>query len=195
MTIFDLLFIAAFLAAMGTLIVAIVSAFRGRGARSLAILQKLAFCTAVYIGLVYMVTALSKPAVLRVGDPQCSDDWCIAVERVERMPKNSVAVYNVALRIFSRARRVAQRELVAKDVYLVDAEWRRYNPVLTGSEIPLNTLLQAGESVTTSRTFELPPDTRNIGLKIDRSQPRILPICLIIGECGAFHKGTIVRID
>jgi hypothetical protein len=195
MTLFDLLFIAALLAAMGALIIAIVSAFRGRGARARAILRRLAFCTAVYIGLVYMVTALSKSAVLSVGDPECSDDWCIAVESVKRTPKNSVAVYDVTLRIFSRARRVAQRELAAKDVYLTDAGWRRYDPVLTGSEIPLNTLLQPGESVTTTRTFELPRDVRDISLMVDRSQPLILPICLIIGECGAFHKGPVVRIN
>jgi hypothetical protein len=113
MTIFDLLFVSAFLSAIGALITAAVSAFRGSGARSLAILQKLAVCTAVYVGLVYMVTALSKPVVLKVGDPECSDDWCVAVEGVKRTPKNSVAVYDVTLRIFSRARRVAQRELAA----------------------------------------------------------------------------------
>ena len=33
----------------------------------------------------------------------------------------------------------------------------------------------------------------DIGLMVDRRT--VLPICVIIGECGAFHKGTIVRID
>jgi len=31
-----------------------------------------------------------------------------------------------------------------------------------------------------------------MGLMVDRSSP---PFCLIVGECGAFHKGTIVRLD
>lgn len=193
MTVFDLLFIALFLAAVGTLLAAAVLAVRGRRARALAILRTLAICTVAYLGIVYIATALSKQVVLRVGDPQCSDDWCIAVERVKRTPKNAFMLYEVTLRIFSRARRVAQRENVARDVYLVNAHGKRYDPIPAGSEIPLNTLLQPGDSVTTGRTFELPVDDHDIGLMVDRSS--VLPICLIIGECGAFNKGTIVRID
>jgi hypothetical protein len=193
MTIFDLLFIALFLTALGTLIVAAISAFRGRRARALRTLRALAIGAVVYVGIVYIATALSKQVVLRVGDPECSDDWCIAIERVERTSRNAVMVYNVTLRIFSRALRVAQRENVARDVYLVDAQRKRYDPILAGSEIPLNTLLQPGESVTTSRRFELPRDDRGVGLMVDRSS--ILPFCVIIGECGAFHKGTIVLLD
>jgi hypothetical protein len=195
MTIFDLLFLVELVLAIAALVTAGVAAFRGRHAEALAILRKLVFSAAVYVGLVYMVTVLSKPVVLRVGDPQCSDDWCVTVEGVKPTLKNQVAAYDVTLRLFSRARRVAQRELVAKDVYLVDANWRRYDPVLTGAEVPLNTLLQPGESVMTRRRFELPADAHGIGLMVDRRQPLVLPICLIIGECGAFHRGTIVRLD
>ncbi len=193
MTIFDLLFIVLFFTTLGTLIAAAVAALRGRRARALAILGRLALGAVAYIGIVYLATALSKQPVLRVSDPQCSDDWCIAVEGVKRTPKDAVTVYDVTLRIFSRAQRVTQREKLAKDVYLVDAHWKRYDPVLSGSEVPLNTLLQPSESVTTSRRFELPPESHDISLIVDRSP--ILPICVIIGECGAFHKGTMVRID
>ncbi|SPE40268.1 exported hypothetical protein [Candidatus Sulfopaludibacter sp. SbA3] len=193
MTIFDLLFIVLFLTAIGTLIAAIVSAFSGRRARALAILRMLVLCAASYIGIVYLATAFSRQTVLHVGDPQCSDDWCLAVDGVKRTPKNAVMLYDISLRIFSRARRVAQRENVAKDVYLLDAQHKRYDPVLTGAEIPLNTLLQPGESVTTTRTFQLPANASDIGLMVDRSS--ILPVCVIIGECGAFHMGAIVRID
>jgi hypothetical protein len=191
-TVFDLLFIVLLFAGIGAIGVAVFSAFRGQRARALAIVGKLGVCAASYVGMVYLVTFLSKPAVLRIGEPQCSDDWCIAVDGVKRTPMYSTAIYDVTLRIFSRARRVAQRELIAKDVYLVDARWRRYNPVLTGLEIPLNALLQPGESVTTSRRFEVPAADHDMGLMIDRSAP---PFCPIIGECGAFHKGAIVRLD
>lgn len=193
MTVFDLLFIGLLLTGISTLIVAAVSALRGRRGHALAILCRLAVCAVAYVGIVYVGTALSRQVLLRVGDPECSDDWCIAVEGVKRTPKNTVAVYDVTLRIFSRARRVAQRELLAKDVYLVDAHWRRYDPVFTGREVPLNALLQPGASLTTSRRFELPAHIHGIGLMVDRRT--ILPFCVIIGECGAFHKGTMVRID
>ena len=192
MTVFDLLFIALFLTAIGTLVVVAVSAFRGQRQHALGLLRRLAFCAVAYIAIVYAATALSPKVVLRVGDPECSDDWCIAVEGVKRTQQNAVARYDVTLRIFSRARRVAQRELAAKDVYLVDGRWRRYDPVLSGSEIPLNALLQAGESIITSRHFDLPADIHGIGLMVERSA---LPICVIIGECGAFHGDVMVRID
>ena len=193
MTVFDLLVIVLFFTAIGTAIVAAVFAVRGRWARALGLIRGLALCTVAYVGIVYMATALSKEAVLRIGDPECDDDWCIAVENAARTPMNTVARYDVKLRIFSRARRVAQREMGAKDVYLVDAQWRRYDPVRTGAEVPLNTLLQAGESVTTSRRFDVPADVRGIGLMVDRSSG--FPVCLVIGECEAFHKGTIVRVE
>lgn len=192
MTVFDLLFIVLLLTAVGTLITAAVLAARGRRARALSTLGKLAFSAVLYIAFVYTATALSKESVLHVGDPECSDDWCIAVDSVARTPMGSVTRLEVGLRIFSRALRVSQRELVAKDVYLVDEHWRRYNPVPVAGEIPLNTLLQPGESKQTTRGFEVPADAHGLGLLVDRSSP---PICLIIGECEAFHKATIVHLQ
>jgi hypothetical protein len=192
MTIFDLVFLLLLLTAIITLIVAVTLGFRGRWARAFSVLQKLGVSAVAYLCIVYIVAALSKQVVLRVGDPQCSDDWCIAVERVKRAPMGAVTMYEVTLKIFSRALRRAQRENIATDVYLVDSEWRRYLPILRGSEIPLNTLLQPGESVMTGRVFEIPADAHNVGLVVGR---RALPVCLIIEECGAFHKGTVVRID
>ncbi len=192
MTVYDLIFIALFLTAAGTLITAVVLFFRGRRERALTALGKLALCAAGYIAFVYAATAMSKERVLRVGDPECSDDWCFAVTSVRRAPMNAVTRFDVDLRIFSRARRVAQRELAAKDIYLVHSAWKRYDPIPASGEIPMNTLLEAGESKATSRRFDVPADARGIALMLDHSAP---PFCLIIGECDAFHKGTVVRLE
>jgi hypothetical protein len=191
-TLFDLLFIVLFLIAVATLLAAMVSALRGRGARALALVRRLVFCAAVYLAVVYAVTALSRQTVLHPGDPECNDDWCLAVDGVERIPKQAMVEYQVTLRLFSRALRRPQREGLATDVYLVDSLWNRYDPVPNATDVPLNTLLQPGESVTARRVFEVPAGAQRLGLMIGR---RGLPICLIIGECAAFHKGTVVRID
>jgi hypothetical protein len=192
-TLFDLLFILLFLAAVATLLAAAVSALRGKGSRALLLIRRLVVCAAAYLGLVYTATALSRQTMLHPGDPECNDDWCIAVDGVERIPRQQAsAEYHVTLRIFSRALRRAQREGLATDVYLVDSLWNRYNPVHDAADVPLNTLLQPGESITTHRVFEVPAGARRLGLMIGRSG---LPICLIIGECGAFHKGTMIQID
>lgn len=192
MTVYDLVFIALFLIAAATLVTSVVLFLRGRRARAWTALGKLAFCTAGYIGFVYAATAMSKERILRVGEPECSDDWCFAVTGVRRTPMNAVTRLDVELRIFSRARRVAQRELAAKDVYVVDSGWRRYDPVRTGAELPMNTLLEAGESKNTARRFEVPADAHGIGLMLDHGA---FPFCLVIGECEAFHKGVVIRLE
>jgi hypothetical protein len=192
MTVFDLLFIVLFLAAVATLATAAVSALRARRARALVLVRRLVCCAAVYVGLVYAATALSKQVVLHTGDPECSDDWCVAVDGVKRTPQGATAEYDVTLRIFSRARRRAQREGLATDVYLVDSLWNRYDPIHDATDIPLNTLLQPGESVTTRRIFDVPAGAHKLGMMVGRSG---LPICLIFSECGAFHKGTVIQID
>ena len=188
MTIYDLLFVLLVPAFVGALGTAAVRFLRGQGARAGRIAARTAVCAVAYIAVVYAATAMSKPKVLGLREPECSDDWCLEVSDVEQ----SGAAYDVTLILHSRARRVAQREMVAKDVYLVDAEGRRFDPVRVGGEIPLNVLLQAGESVTTRRRFVLPEGRRAVGLRVERSS--ILPFCTIIGECEAFGKGTMVRI-
>jgi len=185
MMIFDLLFLVLALAAIATLITAAV-----QWRRAPRILLNLAICAAIYIGLVYGVTAACTPKILHAGEPQCRDDWCFQVDHAERTPNG----YNVEIKIFSTAKRVAQRENGAKDVYLVDEQWNRYNPEPSTSEPPLNTLLQPGESVITHRTFNIPATTSNIGLALDHSNDGF-PICLVIGECEALHKGTVMRLE
>jgi hypothetical protein len=188
---FDLLFILLFLATLATLIAVVGNGIRGRKARALALLRRLVYCSAGYLALVYIATAFWQPAVLHPGDPDCNDDWCIAVAGVKHTADGAAVRYEVALRIFSRARGRAQREGLATDVYLVDSQWRRYDPVRDASDIPLNTLLQPGESKTTRRVFEVPADAKLLGLAVGRSE---LPVCVIIGECSAFHKGTRIQL-
>jgi hypothetical protein len=68
MTVWDLLFIALFVSCLVALTFAAVSAFRGRRALAFKILRALGVSAAVYVGIVYVATASSKPDVLRVGD-------------------------------------------------------------------------------------------------------------------------------
>lgn len=194
MTVFDLLFIALLVGALGTLVFAAAVAARGKPAQALAVLRRLGLFSAFYLGMVYLFTAFSSPRILRIGDPQCFDDWCLAVETANPVTRDALTHYDITLRVFSRARRVAQRENGANDVYLVDGAWNRYDPGPHPAEIPLNILLQPGESITTRRTFQLPANARTISLMLDHGSGP-LGICLVIGECSAFHKGTRVSMD
>jgi len=183
-TVFDLLFLACAVMAVVTLIVAAVT-------RSLTTLGKLGASIGAYLVMVYTATLFSKPVIAHTGEPQCSDDWCIEVDGVERTP----AACEITLRIFSRAKGRAQREAAATDVYLVDDQWNRFDPTPNAGDVPLNVWLQPGESVTTKRRFNLPAGSRIRGLRVGRSATPAGPLCLVIGECEAFHKGRLIALD
>lgn len=107
MDFFDLLFIALFFANIITLAVAAISTLRGRRAHALSLLRRWALCATIYLAIVFVVSLATPRRLLRVGDPQCSDDWCMAVEDVQRTPLNADISYAVTLRLFSRARPAA----------------------------------------------------------------------------------------
>jgi len=196
MTIFDLLFLLAVLASLATLVVAAVFATRGRRAQALRIL--LAYCVAA---VAYLTTGIAvayfKPQrVIRTGDPWCFDDWCLTVEQVSHALGPAGTSYQVGLRIFSRARRVAQRANGAW-LYLIDDRGRLYSPESDPSAVPLDVLLQPEESVTTSRVFHVPDEVHQLGLITGHGGPYCGAMAfLVIGESGClFGKPAMIRIQ
>jgi hypothetical protein len=192
MTIFDLLFLLLVFTSFVTLIVAVVVALRGRGGRSLRILSRLGLCAAVYVGMVAVVGWLSPRRVLNPGDPWCFDDWCLSVEKVSSTPAPPGMAYRVSLRIFSQARRVSQRANGAW-VYLIDGRGNRYAPEPDSSATRLDVLLQPGESVSASRTFNVPAGAQDLGL-ITGHGPAWIPYFIIGDDASLLHKPTYVRI-
>ncbi len=196
MDVFDLIFIVMFLAATTSLVAAGVAALRGRRAGALRVLRVLGVCAGIYLAIVCIVSAATMRKILNVGDPQCNDDWCISVEGAARIPGNPTVTYDVNLRIWSRARRVSQRENDVV-VYLTDDRWRRFDSIPQDSTVPFNILLQPGESVTTHRIFRLPADARGVGVVVGREGSALgcFPGCFVITENNWFHKPTVVRLD
>src|SRR5579871_4342200 len=109
MTIFDQLFLACALSALGASIAAAGSALTGRRAHALSILKRLGMAAIAYMALVAIVTAARPQRVLHIGDPWCFDDWCLRVESVTRDSSPPGVSYHVSLEIFSEAKRVSQR--------------------------------------------------------------------------------------
>jgi hypothetical protein len=191
MTLFDLLFIAVVFASLATLITAAVAAIRGRRAHAFVIVRKLGMCVVAYLTIVVLVALFSPQRVLNVGDPWCFDDWCLSVQNVSRTPTSPLVSYNVSLRIFSQARRVSQRAKGAW-IYVIDSHGNRYAPESDPSTVPLDVLLQPGESVTTSRLFKLPADSGDLGLITGHGGPGFF----IVGDdASLFHKRTFIRLQ
>jgi len=196
MSVFDLLFLFALVASVVTLAVAAVSAIRGRRPRALRILRVYGACAAVYLLAGIAVSFLKPQRVVPVGEPWCFDDWCLTAEKVSRTPAAAGISYQVGLRISSRARRVAQRARGAW-IYLIDDRGNLYSPDPDPSAVPLDVLLQPGESVTTSRVFEVPSDVRGLGLITGHGGPYCGPMdILVIGSGGClFRKPAMIRIE
>ena len=146
-----------------------------------------AVLAAVYVGLVYLAAAVTGPKVVPLGRANCNDDWCFAVVRVDRVVSGPTVRYEVTMRLSSRARRQVQRELGARDVYLVDLDGRRFHPVPGSSQVPLSSRLEPGQALLAQRSFTLPAGAGPMALMIERHD---FPFCVIIGECDAFHAGT-----
>jgi len=193
LSIFDLLFIVLFLALCGALAAAVVAAVRGRRTAARAILVRAGFGVAFYLGIVALVSVASPRRYVRLGADQCSDDWCVAVTSMELGARTGGNRYDVTFRLSSRARRVAQRERFVV-VYLRDADGRRYDPEPGAAGPQFDVLLAPQETVTTSRSFSVPPNARGLGVVVAREGGYDIPQCCIIGDEGSFfHKKTVVR--
>ncbi len=151
-----------------------------------------AICLATYFAVIILVSLLAPRRVLRPGDARCFDDWCIAVNRVDRTISGAHIRYNVALTLSSRARRISQREKNVV-VYLSDTNGHRYDPLPGRSLTPFDVLLQPAETVAATRVFQVPADARDIGIVIAHEGG--FPIgWFIIGYETWFRKPTIVRL-
>jgi len=176
-----------------TLVTAAVLALSGKLARAGRNLRRLAIGAAVYFAVVMAVSILSPRKVYHLGDTQCFDDWCIAVVDAQRTSTNQTTLYEVSLRLSSRAKRVPMGEK-GTVVYLTDAQERRYDPLPDPSAVPLDAMLQPGESLIAKRRFNIPPDAQGFGLIYTHEGG--FPISwFIISEGGWFQKPPIVRFD
>lgn len=163
MSLFDLLFVVLFLTAVFSLFTSGWFAFRRRFDRARRILFRLVVGAASYMAVVVAVSLVLPRRVLRIGEPLCFDDWCVAVTRVKHARDGERVAYHVDLRLSSRARRVSQRENNLA-VYLTDDLGRRFDSVHASADLPFSVLLQPGQSADVSRSFAVPAEARGVGV-------------------------------
>jgi hypothetical protein len=193
MTVFDLLFIAVFVATVALVGLAGLAALRRRRAHAIALLRRLGILAAVYLAVLILVSLVSPRRVLNLGEEQCWDDWCIAVTNTRRERAQDAQSYAVTLRVSSRARRRAQRERGVR-VYLMDNRGRCYDAVPDAAEVPFDILLEPQEAVDLRRVFHLAADAEDPVLVV--AHEGWFPGLFIIGDSGSlFHKRTAVRLE
>ena len=195
MTPFDLLFLASFLVSIVILVTAAVVAIRGRASRAFSIVGVWLACAALYMAASVAVAYAAPQRIIAAGTPWCFDDWCLTVKDVERTGTR----YNVNVLISSQAKRVTQRANGAW-IYLRDENDTHYDPTPNPSpdskEVPLDVLLQPGESVLAERSFQVPVNVHELGLVTGHGgAPCGVMSLVIIGQAGClFHKQTMIRL-
>jgi hypothetical protein len=191
MTVFDLLFLASFLASVITLVTAALVAIRGRSSRAFSIVGVWLICAVLYLAASLAVAYFAPQRVIAAGTPRCFDDWCLTVKDVERAGTRC----RVNVLISSDAKRVTQRAKGAW-IYLRDENDTHYDPTPNPSDVPLDVLLQPGESVAAQRSFNVPANVRELGLVTGHGGPPCGVMSLvIIGQAGClFHKQTMIRL-
>jgi len=195
MNLFDLVFILLFLVTVAALLRAGYLAVRGRSSRVRRLLRNWCVGAAAYFAMVIAVSLLAPRRVIELNTPQCWDDLCVAVEKVEKLeppPGSSRTAYEVTVRMSSRARQRAQRE---KNVvmYLTDERDGRYEPTPRESDVPFDTLLQPQQAIAVTRRFEVSAETQLRGVVVTHEGG--FPIgWFIVGYDSWFRKPAMVRI-
>jgi hypothetical protein len=179
MTLFDVLFIALFLAAVATVGTALVFATQGQAGRSMRLLLRLLAAVAIYLAIVAIAAMMTPRRIVHLGEARCFDDWCITVENAARRANQ----YSITLQLSSSAKRVSQREKGLR-VYLTDDRGRRFDPNPDAEAIPFDIVLGPGQTVESERSFTLPDDAHAVGLVAAHDAPLCFPGCYIIGESG-----------
>jgi hypothetical protein len=192
MTVFDLLFIGAFLALVVALGTAAFVAIRGAHQRSFTIVRRTGIASGLYFAALVAVSTVTPRRVVPVNAAQCFDDWCITTVSAVRIRSGSSDSLRVVLQLSSRARGITQGERDVR-VYVVDDRNRRYQPVPDTGAIPLSIRLPPQGTATTTRLFVLPTGAGNPALIVAHD---VFPHCCIIGDAESFlHRRTVVPLQ
>jgi hypothetical protein len=209
MTIFDLVFILVFLGTVAVLVWVLIAAVRGFRMKALRRLLALGSYLAIYLAIVVMVSLLSPRKEFRIGQDECFDDWCMAVEKAEfasavgqgaaRISTRGVfciATLRVSSRALGRAQAAPDAAVHLLDdrgrIYYASPEGQQAYERSFGSSIPLGSRLEPGSSFQSVRVFELPADADNLGLVVEHGG---WPGRFIIGDASSLlHKRTVILL-
>jgi hypothetical protein len=192
MNVFEPLFLLLALVTFVLLLTAAGFAAAGQPARAGRILRRLGMGAGIYFAAVIAGSLVSPRRVYQVGDTQCFDDWCLAVDAAHATGTPPAARYEVTLRLSNRARRVPMGEK-GTVVYLTDAQGRRFDPLPDAAAVGFDTILPPGGSTVAVRHFDVPADARDLGLVYTHEGG--FPIgWFIISETGWFQKPPIVKL-
>lgn len=186
MTIFDLLLIAVVLACVAGVVLALVQAVSGHVHSALRTCSALATGVAIYLAAICIVSLGAKQEIKALGDPDCSDDWCITPEKAHFGDSGVV----VEFRVWSRAKRVTQREY-GLHPFLMDEHGQRF-PIAEVIGPAFDKEVSPDEQFTTVRSYQIPKSVSTLDLVM---RDGVGPDTFVIGASQSLlHPRTVYRI-
>jgi hypothetical protein len=174
-------------------------AIRGQRARAAKLLTRWGLAASVYAVISVGVSLFKPVRVIEQGQNWCFDDWCIAVERVNRTPATDQAhvVYTTDVRIFNAGR---TPEGVRKFwVYLRDEADHRYAPEPGSWADVVAARVGPRDFARTSIAFVVPQGVRDLGFVTGHgggTPCALLPSLLEIGQGSClFRKPNMIRVE
>lgn len=205
--IFELLFLFCVLISLISLVAAFALAVCARRSAAKRLLMFLGIGWALYLSVVFLVSALTPQRIIPMNQDLCLDEMCFAVVKVQtssqlgpgnRQTRANGIFHIVTVRVTSQARRRVQREgglralLWSPDgEYQISPAGQRAWEEVHAETRALTTRLAPGESVFSDQVFDVPPQATNLSLVLSHG---LTPGYFVIGECPLFHKPTILRL-
>jgi hypothetical protein len=146
----------------------------------------------VYFCVLIGVSLGQRQRVVAMGEPQCFDEMCFAVIRVEEVPgfliRDGRRLLRVSVQVTNKGRKAQSEGLIR--AYLVDAQGRRWemSPGVNGVE--LTARVAGGDSVVSEPVFKVAADASGLGLVLTHG--RWQPGLLVIGDSDSLlHRKTV----
>jgi hypothetical protein len=149
----------------------------------------------VYLCVVIGVSLGQRQRVVAMGEPQCFDEMCFAVTRVEEVPgfliRDGRRLLRVSVQVTNKGRK-AQRERLIR-AYLMDGQGRRWETSPGVNGVELTARVAGGGSVVSEPVFKVAGDASGMGLVLTHGlwQPGLL----VIGDSDSLlHRKTVVTL-
>ena len=149
----------------------------------------------VYLCVLIGVSLGQGQRVVTMGEPQCFDDMCFRVIRVEEVPgfliRDGRRLLRVSVQVRNRGRKAQSERLIR--AYLVDGQGRRWEMSPGVNGVQLTARVAGGDSVVSEPVFKVAAGASGLGLVLTHG--RWQPGVLVIGDSDSLlHRKTVVAL-
>ena len=150
---------------------------------------------AVYLCVLAGVSLRQPQRVLAMGKPQCFDEMCFTVTKVEELPgfliRDGRRLVRVTVQVTNQGKKTQSEGLIW--AYLVDAQGRRWEESAGVNGVELTTRVAGGGSVWSEPVFKVAGNSTGLGLVLTHGWRQ--PGVLVIGDSDSLlHKKTVVAL-